>query len=162
MVAGEIRRTSLWNPVFLADVREMDLVRRMDLNSFRLSRDSRVVALLACVVVMSLADLAFTLTFMTTTGLPEMNPVVRALATVCTEGTAIVLWKIGSVAVCVGLLFAVRNSRTGELGSLLAVMVLVWLTARWDTFIDTAYTLEPFLAEFQATDAEWVMLGTAR
>lgn len=116
--------------------------------------------MLSAVIVLSFADLYFTFIFMTAAGMPEMNPVVRALAEVCDRGSAIVIWKVATLGVCVGLLYIVRRTRTGELGALLAVMVLVWLTARWGTFIDTTDSLVPFLAEFQATDAEWVMLGS--
>lgn len=100
------------------------------LRTILLDRSSRVRIMLAAVIAMSLVDLDLTLVYARNTGMEEHNPIAREIMNTGSAGL-LVLWKLLTMSVAVGLLYRVRAHRTGELGSLLCLVVLCWLTARW-------------------------------
>lgn len=94
------------------------------------SRANRVVLLLWAILLMSLGDLALTLTFATSTGMVETNPIARA---VMSHGStaAIIIWKLATVAVCIIILYIFRARRASELAAWICFFVLTALSFHW-------------------------------
>lgn len=94
------------------------------------SRRPRVVVLLVAVLAMSIADLVMTLTYATSVGMIELNPLARAMMH---GGTAVELiaWKLATVLLGTGILYFIRHTRGGEVGAWVCALVLGALTAHW-------------------------------
>lgn len=124
-------------------------------------RTARLVGLLAVLCVLSLVDLWLTVTFATSVGMLESNPVARAvMALGCPNLLA--LWKIGCVGVACGFLFYARESRWSEPAAWFCVMVLVWLTLRWTAYIGEMDQLTALLGNAAMIgDPKWVVMGDA-
>ena len=104
-------------------------------------RQIRVRILLACIVAMSLVDLDLTLVYAKTTGMVEQNPIARGIMQTGSVGL-LILWKMLTVTIAVGLLYHARRHRAGELGSWLCIAVLCWLTARWLSYNEELQVLQ--------------------
>lgn len=102
----------------------------LDLGNRLASRRWRVLVLLTLVVALSATDLYLTVMYASTIGMPELNPLARTLLR---HGSALdlVLWKLGSVTLCIGILFRLRDRRSAELGAWIAFALLVLLTRQW-------------------------------
>lgn len=127
-------------------------------------RSTRVLILLFVVVALSLADLYLTLLYSSTIGLPELNPVARTLMR---HGTAadLILWKLGTVALSVGILIRLRQARAAEIGAWIAFAALCWLTVQWIAYAN----LHSQIAEVGSSidyslahgyEPNWVELGS--
>lgn len=99
------------------------------------TRPVRVTALLAAICIMSLADLHLTLEYVRTVGMSEGNPLARWIMQ---HGSAagIVGWKLATVAVGCGILFATRRTRQSELATWGCCLALTWLTLQWDAYAE--------------------------
>lgn len=130
-------------------------------------RPLRVTALVALIVVLSLADLHLTLTFLTSGGMLESNPLARLVMSYDCAGL-LTLWKCASVGLTSWILFRARRNRSAEIAAWIGVGVLLWLMVRWAGYIETADALaqaaanldEAYLAA--ATDGRWVSLPARR
>lgn len=102
---------------------------RSDPSSVR-TRGRRVCLLLIGVTVLGLGDLLATTTHMNGVGLIEANPFARHLVEAgSTEG--LVLFKLGSIGIAIGLILRVRNHRAGEIGGWVLVAIMAVLTLHW-------------------------------
>jgi hypothetical protein len=122
------------------------------------SRPRRVVLLLIAVVAMSLADLDLTITYSTTTGMIETNPIARAIMQ---GGTVyhLIAWKFATVGLACGLLYAARVHRAAELGAWLSLAVMGWLIIHWLTYNnEVAILTSPQLSAVVEADPRWVVL----
>ena len=90
---------------------------------------------------MSLVDLDLTLVYAKTTGMVEQNPIAREIMQTGSVGL-LIIWKMLTVTVAVGLLHHARRHRAGELGSWLCIAVLCWLTARWISYNEELQVLQ--------------------
>lgn len=124
-------------------------------------RTTRLVGLLAVLAVLSLVDLWLTLTFATSVGMLESNPVARAVMEMgCPNLLA--LWKITCVGLACGFLFYARRSRWAEPAAWFGVLLLVWLTLRWSAYIGEMHQLTGLIDQaVLAGDPKWVVLGQA-
>ena len=91
-------------------------------------RSQRVTWLLVGVVLLSMADLFLTITYLTTVGMSEGNPIAVWLLSATNSVWPLILYKVGTVTVCVSLLYVNRFRRQGELASWCAMLLLVALS----------------------------------
>lgn len=125
-------------------------------------RRTRVLALAGGIVVMSIADLHFTLVYATSVGLHESNPIARLLIAHHTPG-ALGLWKAASVALGVGILVRVRAARSAEWGAWIGCAVLAVLMVHWVRFVEAhgRFGVDPVLVEALG-EPTWVRTGAGR
>jgi len=121
-------------------------------------RVRRVLFLLSVVIVLSLADLYLTLLFVTQGSFAEANPLARAIMHAQSIGL-LVAWKLGSVLTTVGILYAVRKTRSAELGAWVCFGVLGWLTYQWTGYIDAPPVTADALETYGYDDGHWVTLA---
>lgn len=120
------------------------------------ARSRRVLALLACVIVLSAADLYLTTTHLSSAGMAEGNPIARAIIAV-NSPALLALWKVVTVSIGVWILFAARRSRAGEAGAWLCFGVLCWLMVRWMSYSDEIASLTAHLAQLpEISGGRWV------
>lgn len=123
------------------------------------SRPARVSALLLCVVAMSMADLYMTLQYVMNFGMIEVNPLARRIIE-AGSAAELIMFKLGSVLLAVGVLFLFRSRRTAELGAWACFVAMVWLTAHWfnyNAIISTLTTELQSLAALQ--EPGWVSMA---
>ena len=97
-------------------------------------RSQRVTWLLVGVVLLSMADLFLTITYLTTVGMSEGNPIAVWLLSATNSVWPLILYKVGTVTVCVLLLYVNRFRRQGELASWCAMLILVALSIWWNQY----------------------------
>lgn len=97
-------------------------------------RSERVTWLLVGVVLLSLADLFLTITYLTSVGMSEGNPIALWLLHTTNSVWPLALYKIATVAVCVSLLYFNRYKRQSELASWCAMIILVALSIWWNQY----------------------------
>ena len=114
------------------------------LNNYQLEevrRSERVVWLLAGVVALSFADLFLTISYLTTVGMSEGNPIAVWLLHTTNSIWPLALYKVATVAICVSLLYINRRKRQSELASWCAMIILVALSIWWNQYSQ----YQPFL-----------------
>lgn len=123
------------------------------------ARQLRVAFALACVTLMSLADLFLTLTYATTVGMSEANPLARAImAADCP--LVLALWKVSTLGLGMCILFRLRTKRCAEVGAWVCFAALAALMVHWVRYNDTVQTLTPAVATMaQSADPAWVRIG---
>jgi hypothetical protein len=122
-------------------------------------RSCRVLALLAAIVMLSLADLLMTLTHLTHYGMIEANPVARGIMRYGSPAI-LVAWKLATVGLAVGILFWARRRRAAELAAAFCCCVLLWLTARWSVYNGEIAALPDTMLTGQIDEGRWVtMIG---
>ena len=124
------------------------------------ARGPRVVALLAAVAILSLADLYMTLTHAMNFGMLEQNPVARMIMA---HGSpmGLVAWKLVTVGFAIGVMSWLRRRPSAELGALFCVCVLTWLTFRWATYNDQVSHLTEDLHGLDGVqEPAWVTMTT--
>lgn len=122
------------------------------------SRSRRVQYMLLTVVLLSLADLYLTIMFLLQGGFPEANPVARAIMG-ANSIALLIAWKLATVAVTVSILYAVRKTRSAELGAMVCCGVLGWLTFQWLEYVQEEPIATGLLAEYSVMDPHWVSLS---
>jgi len=122
-------------------------------------RPARVVILLFAVMAMSIADLIMTLTYATSVGMVELNPLARAMMSGSTR--ELVVWKLATVLLGTGILFFIRRTRGGEFGAWVCALVLGALTCHWINYNREASLLTRELhIVSQADDIGFVQMTT--
>jgi len=103
--------------------------RRLDCPLVR-SRVRRINLVLLAVVLMGLADLAYTLTYMRGSGMIEANPIARAMVEI---GSArqLVLYKLLTLVICCGAIYSCRKTKQAERGAWICCGVMLMLTFHW-------------------------------
>ena len=97
-------------------------------------RSERVKWLLFGIVVLSLADLVLTLSYLTSVGLSEGNPIAVWLLQATNSIWALAMYKAITVTVCVSLLYRTRFKREGELAAWCAMLILIALSIWWNQY----------------------------
>lgn len=122
-------------------------------------RGRRVILLIAAVALMSIADLALTLTYVTSAGMAERNPIARAVMNSNQPGL-LIAWKLGTVLLACVILFVVRRKRSGELGAWVCAAILAWLSLHWVRYNAHVERLSPLeLATLEQMSEHWVAMG---
>lgn len=98
------------------------------------NRMRRVTVLLAGVIILSLADLAVTLTHLRTTGMMEANPIAAFLIKSTQSGWALASFKLLTLGVCVSVLFVLRRRFEGELAAWCAVAIMAGMSLQWHAY----------------------------
>lgn len=122
-----------------------------------LSRECRVVCLLAAVLLMSLVDLHHTLLYLQTVGMEEANPVARW---VMSHDSPLLLigFKLATVVITGAILLSLRRRAAAEAGAWLCAAVLVWLTVRWELYTEALLQMDGLIELAQGTP-QWVMMS---
>lgn len=126
-------------------------------------RIRRVLILLCVVIVLSLADLYLTVLYVSGAGgFPEANPFARAIMS-AQSIPLLIAWKMGTVLTAVGILYAIRRTRSAELGAWVCFLVLGWLTVHWGQYVAEAHpTTLVQAAEYGYSDPHWVAITAAQ
>ena len=126
----------------------------------RLERPKRVLYLLSAVILMSIADLAITLVWVTEIGLAESNPLARW---VIAQGSAelLAVWKMITILPAVLVFACLRDKPVAEFGSIVAALVLAAVTVHWYAYHADADELVLALPAFeQGVDERWIMMAS--
>ena len=99
-----------------------------------LQRSERVTWLLGGVIFLSLADLVLTISYLTSVGMSEGNPIALWLLQTTNSVWPLAIYKAMTVAICVTLLYRTRHQRQSELASWCAVLILVTLAIWWNQY----------------------------
>ena len=97
-------------------------------------RSERVKWLLLGIVMMSIADLVLTLSYLTTVGLSEGNPIAVWLLQATNSVWSLAAYKTLTVTVCVSLLYRTRFQRESELAAWCGMLILVALSIWWNQY----------------------------
>ena len=125
-----------------------------------LPRGRRVIYLLTAIVLMSLADLAITLEWVTQVGLAESNPIARWIIA---QGsiTLLTVWKLVTIVPAVVVFAALRDRPVAEVGSLIAFGVMATVMLHWFSYQGDLHTLTMALPAFeQGADHRWIVLAS--
>jgi len=93
-------------------------------------REARFACIMLAIMVMSLADLSMTLIHATSIGMQEENPIARLLMRyggIC----SICVWKGGTVAIGVFILWRLRRFACAEIGAWVCFAILAALCFHW-------------------------------
>lgn len=119
-------------------------------------RGCRVAVLMAAVGVMSLADLAMTMTYLNHVGMIESNPLARIVM----HGggpLSLIAWKLATTVLAVGILLRLRRRRAAEVAAIVCCAVLGWLMVRWVAYVEAAPALAGAIAAMpEHFGEEWV------
>lgn len=136
----------------------MRLRRALGIDDLTRSRGERTLIVLIGVALLSLGDLYMTLTFATSVGMIEGNPIARAVMALNCP-ILLIWWKAVMLVVTIALLVACRKRRVGELGAWLCLFILLWLTVRWGHYSDAMPELTQHLPKIAMMEAErWVLI----
>lgn len=93
-------------------------------------RARRLMVLLSFAAMLGLADLIFTLTYMTGPGMIEMNPIARAMIDIGSTGQ-LVVFKLLTIVVSCGALYFGRRYVETEAAAWGCIIVLLALMLHW-------------------------------
>lgn len=99
-----------------------------------LSRSSRVVYLVVAAGLMGLADLGITMTYLTSVGMYEGNPIARFVIGFGSPAL-LVAFKLGTMLTTVWIVLAQRRRWQAEVAAWICFAVLAALTIQWIQYI---------------------------
>lgn len=125
------------------------------------ARSRRIVLLILALVLMSVADLLCTLTYLTSVGMVEANPIARHMIEI--GGVRqLVLYKAFTMTLSCGCIFLIRKKRGAELGAWVCVALLLSLMLHWLQYNAVMHTLAPHFSSISlpgtATNADWIII----
>jgi len=122
-------------------------------------RGRRVAILLAAITLLSLGDLYMTLTYATSSGMFESNPLARFIMSFGSP-VLVASWKLGSMLLACSIFYWARRSRYAEMGVWGCTLVLAWLTFHWGAYMDQVEVIKQDVAlvSGHARDASWVSM----
>jgi len=123
-------------------------------------RPRRVALLAIAMILMGLADLQLTLTYMGSAGMLELNPLARAMIDLG-GAPQLIRFKLLTIAVSAGLLYLLRRHSIAERCAWLSCAALLGLTAHWVRY--NAHATSPegagaILAQVDLGDHRWVVI----
>lgn len=113
--------------------------------SLLLTRPARIFYLVVVAWLMGLADLGITMTYLTSVGMYESNPVARFIIGLGSP-TIVVAFKLGTMLVTSWIVLAQRRRWQAELVAWFSVVVLGLLTVHWLNYLDFAEARHDVLA----------------
>jgi len=123
-------------------------------------RRRRVALLVVAMVLMGLADLQLTLTYMRSVGMIELNPLARAMVDLG-GAPQLIRFKLLSIALSAGLLYLMRRHSIAERCAWLSCAALLFLTFHWVRYNDRPVTPDSSvaaLAQIDVADHRWVAI----
>ncbi|TVQ32307.1 MAG: hypothetical protein EA376_06580 [Phycisphaeraceae bacterium] len=121
------------------------------------ARARRVTLLVLAMAMMGLTDLGLTLTYMSSVGMLEANPIARAMIEVG-GARQLVIYKLFTIALSGGILYILRRHRAAEVCAWLSCAGLLLLSAHWANYNAALASASVDLGVL-ATDARWVHLA---
>lgn len=122
------------------------------------ARVFRMNLLLSATALMGLGDLDMTLQFARSVGMIELNPLARVLMA-GDSPMPVVLFKLGTIVFCVGVLFMARRRRHAEIAAWCCFLVMAALTMHWNRYSSTVSELTPEVSAMAAADdPRWVSM----
>ena len=121
------------------------------------ARGRRVTLLVLAMAMMGLADLGLTLTYMSSVGMLEANPIARAMIDVG-GARQLVIYKLFTIALSGGILYILRRRRAAEVCAWISCSVLLLLSAHWANY-NAALASATIDLGVLAADARWVHLA---
>lgn len=118
------------------------------------ARDRRLLLLVLAIVLMSLADLSCTLTYMRTTGMIELNPLARQMVAIG-QAQQLIMFKLFTTVLSCGALYLARRNPKAELCAWLCTGMMVWLMIHWVMFNQNVHAFTDDLATLALTDGEF-------
>jgi hypothetical protein len=97
-------------------------------------REWRVATLIAMIVLVSLADLYLTMTYLHNGGMAEGNPVARWVMSLGMPWL-LVAWKVSMVIFTCSILFAFKKRGTTEVAAWVCCIAMGWLTVQWSVYV---------------------------
>lgn len=122
-------------------------------------RPARVVYLVIVAWLLGLADLGITMTFLTSVGMFEANPIARFIIGLGSPA-ALIAFKLATMALTSWIVLAARARWQAESAAWICVAILGWLTVHWYGYMEftrkttnaiAVVTLDPAFG-----DGEWV------
>ncbi len=113
--------------------------------SLLLTRPARIFYLVVAAWLMGLADLAITMTYLTSVGMYEGNPVARYVIGLGSPAI-VVAFKLGTMLVTSWIVLAQRRRWQAEMVAWVSVVVLGMLTAHWLNYIAYAEAKQDVLS----------------
>ena len=125
------------------------------------ARSRRIVLLILALVLMSVADLLCTISYLTSVGMVEMNPIARHMIEI--GGVRqLVLFKAFTMTLSCGCIFLIRKRRGAEVGAWLCVAVLLSLMLHWLQYNAVMQTLAPHFSSISlpgaAMNNDWIII----
>ena len=93
----------------------------------------RMMIVLAATTIMGLCDLYFTVTYMTTVGMVEINPLARLIVSLGNI-PALVIFKIILMALSAAMLYIARGHRAAEPIAWTCAIILLGLMIHWANY----------------------------
>ena len=121
-------------------------------------RALRVSLLLLATVLTGVIDLLLTLNYVTSIGMIELNPLARLLMKY--DGpSGIVLWKLLTLSLAVGILFRARHRRFAEVAAWCCFLVSIALALRWGWFVvSVTHMAQDYQNSVMVGDPRYVMI----
>ncbi len=123
----------------------------------------RVALVLLAVAIMGIADLLFTLTYMTGPGMMEVNPIARTAISL--GGVSMLIkFKLLTILLSAGILYCCRKHRSAEIWSWVCAGVMFVLTLHWMHYNSIISDMTHELTTIALSDSappEWVKLSPA-
>jgi len=141
---------SMIGPVAIMVQRPVDSERRRTIR-----RRWRIAFLVSVIVLLSLADLFVTMTLLNSVGMAEANPLA---AFIMRSGNpfSLILYKLGSVSLSVGIILLIRDRWQGEFAAWIAVVILMALAWHWNVYHTQLEKLDNSFPIFEAQKhADW-------
>ncbi len=118
-------------------------------------RPRRVALLALAMILMGLADLQLTLTYMRSAGMLELNPLARAMVDLG-GAPQLIRFKLFSIAASAGLLYLMRRHSLAERCAWVSCAALLLLTAHWVHYNNNATAIG--VASADLADHRWVAI----
>ena len=120
------------------------------------ARARRVTILALAAATLGLLDLAFTLTYLRSIGMVELNPLARSMIALGGAGQ-LVRFKLFTIALSSGMLYLIRRRPGAEACAWISLGVLLILSLQWVRYTRLTEELGPTLIAQSATpDHRWV------
>lgn len=111
------------------------------------------------VALASISDLLMTLTYATSVGMMEMNPLARAFAQ-SGSPLGLIAWKLVTAGAGIGIFLWLRRSMFAELGSWAIALVMLALVIHWVQYNHGIQHETAALAVLEGNDSEfWIHFG---
>lgn len=122
------------------------------------ARSRRVTILVLATATLGILDLVFTLTYMQSVGMIELNPLARFMIGVGGAGQ-LIRFKLLTIAMSSGLLYLLRRRPGAEWCAWFSLIALVALSLHWAQYTRMSEDLAPnFFAPSAAADQRWVTI----
>ncbi|MCX5691049.1 MAG: DUF5658 family protein [Planctomycetota bacterium] len=122
------------------------------------SRECRVVTLLVAVALISIGDLAMTLTYATSVGMMEVNPLARLVMSFDSPWL-VVAWKLLTAGFGITVIAMLRSRGIAEIAAWISFAAMLVLLVHWINFNTHIVSYTDELTSLYGSDAYcWVQM----